>query len=173
MLTPFSVNYSTVALTATTTVFLLSKPIKIFAKVLNTINSYRSVGECWVPGLRRQEPFEGNRDLMLSINKPAPGLFSEDWPLPPPLYDAPRTPHAFPVMSGNKAGLAHLQNLVPFLKAFLLRWGTLLNASHKYPNVIAAGQPEAHAVSLRESHHFGIGAVIGLVSGKKMGAFSL
>lgn len=60
--------------------------------------------------------------------------------------------------------LPYLQNLVSFLQALLLCRGTLLNASHKYPNVISTSQPETHAVSLLELHHFGVRAVIGLIS---------
>lgn len=46
-----------------------------------------------------------------------------------------------------------------------------MNASHKYPNVIATSQPEAHAVSLLKPHHFGIGTAIGSVLEKKDGRF--
>ena len=89
------------------------------------------------------------------------------------LYVRPsRTPYSFPVTPTNRAGISYLQNLVPFLKTFLLRGGTLLNAGHKYPNVIATSQPEAHTVSLLEPQHFGIGAAMGSVSVKKDGRFS-
>lgn len=66
-----------------------------------------------------------------------------------------------------KAGLPYLQNLVSFLQALLLCGGALLNASHKYPNVVSTSQPEAHAVSLLEPHHFGVRAEVGLVSERR------
>lgn len=80
-----------------------------------------------------------------------------------------RTPEDLTLPQGlveTGLGFPYLQNLVPFLKTFLLCRGTLLNASHKYPNVIATSQSKAHAVSLPEPHHFGIGAEIVSVAGK-------
>lgn len=48
-----------------------------------------------------------------------------------------------------------------------------MNASHKYPNVIATGQPKAHAVSFFEPHHFGIGAAMVLIAEENHGRLFL
>lgn len=83
------------------------------------INPQRHSCEFCVPGLRKQDPFQGTETLTLGINKPAADLFSQASPLTPPLYKISRKPHSFPVTSRNRAGLSLPSVSGPLLEGLL------------------------------------------------------